>query len=701
MITTKRKLTVTQEIQRIQTLLDYEVMDTESEEDLEQITELASRICNCPITLISLLDDKRQWFKARVGLDAKETPKDIAFCKYTIEEDELFSVENALNDDRFKSNPLVTGAPNIRFYAGMPLRAPNGFNIGTLCVIDTKPRELNEDQKISLAILSKTIIKHLELKIKNRNLKTAIEYANKCSKAKDDFLSNMSHELRTPLNAIYGFTEMLSKTQLNKEQQDMLSIVRTSGEILLTLINDILDFSKIESGKVVLEECPFDLKDTIVNVHSLLKPKCEQKNVGFNCNIDSIGSYIMLGDKVRITQIIINLVGNAIKFTSKGKVSINIKHISETKANASFLFSVTDTGIGIPENMLSKIFERFEQASTDTVRKFGGTGLGLSISKSLVELLGGELKIKSKLGQGSEFYFEITLKKPTEDEISSFSKENQCNVQETYNFKHIRVLVCEDNPINIKLISKVLSNEGIKFDIAENGKLGIELIKKHKYDIVLMDLQMPEMDGFETTKYIRSNNIEIPIMAMTANCSESEKIECLKIGMNEYLSKPYKNFDLFSKMAKLLQIQKEDTKSKQGICITKAPTPRKYVKSLKIKCTNLNFSTTKTPADSLKTTLNKNNHSTTNLHVPFPYSSTKIKHQNKILLSNTTSGKMNHSKDQSTKVHNISSSNNKISLTFNNYQINNCNLQFIDEIPLATIRNKPIKFYYLKNPMIF
>ena len=298
---------VRKELDRLKTLVEYEVMDTPEDEYLNGITELASRICNTPIALISLLDSTRQWFKAKVGLDIKETPKDISFCQYAIEDKVLFQVKNALEDDRFKENPFVVGNSNIRFYAGMPIAAPNGSNLGTLCVIDTKVRELNEDQKVSLGLLSKSIIQHLEIMKINKELKALNDLAKKLSKAKDDFLSNMSHELRTPLNAIYGFTEILLKTSLNEEQKDMVSTIKTSGEVLITLINDILDFSKIESGKIVIENVPFDLKKTALHIQSLLKPKCIAKGVDFRLKIDPLPNYIFKGDKVRLNQILINL----------------------------------------------------------------------------------------------------------------------------------------------------------------------------------------------------------------------------------------------------------------------------------------------------------------------------------------------------------------------------------------------------------
>jgi len=544
----------------LKTLEDFEVHDTSEDEFLNNITELASRICKTPLSSIALLNDKKLFFKTRFGFNAKEIRKDLSFCQYALKNNVLFEVKNAVEDERFKDNPLIKNEPWFRFYAGMPLTTQNGSNLGTLCVMDIQERELNKDQKISLELLSKSVIKQMELQKLNKELKIANEFAEKCSKAKDEFLSNMSHELRTPLNAIYGYTEILSKTKLSDEQREMVSILKNSGEVLLTLINDILDIAKIESGKVVLDNQIFDLNKTVLHIKSLLKQKCEVKGVEFRLNIDHLSCYILKGDKVRLTQILINLIGNSIKFTSKGFVSIDIKVIEDNYSKTKLLFSVKDSGIGIEEKMLSKVFERFEQASTDTVRKYGGTGLGLSISKSLVELQGGELKIKSKLGEGTEFYFELAFNKSTESEIKTFISECK-NDTMIYNFKNLNVLVFEDNPINIKLISKILKDEEINFKIAENGKIGVDILKDENFDIIFMDLQMPVMNGYEATKYIRNIlKLKTPILAMTANCSEIEKTQCLAIGMNDYLSKPFKLNDLYSKIGKLLNITQEPYK---------------------------------------------------------------------------------------------------------------------------------------------
>jgi CheY-like chemotaxis protein len=375
----------------------------------------------------------------------------------------------------------------------------------------------------------------------NENLK-------QLAKAKDDFLSNMSHELRTPLNAIVGFLDVLNKSKLLKEQKEIVSIIKSSSEILVTLINDILDFSKIESGKLTIEKCKFDISETLNNVYKLLKQKAVDKSLEFKIDIDDRIPKHLIGDKIRLNQIIINLVGNAVKFTNTGTVCIKADFVSKDNESVNILFSVKDTGIGIDEKNLEKIFERFEQASDDITRRFGGTGLGLSISKSLVELQGGKLFVRSKLGKGSEFYFTLNFKISKDSEYI-FEKHDEYK-----DLGKLNILVFEDTPFNVKLIKKIFENTECHVDIADNGRSGIQLLEQNKdYDVILMDIQMPEMNGYEAANYItKTMNLNIPIIAMTADNKESERKKCEKLGMLNFITKPFKPDELFSVILKVV-----------------------------------------------------------------------------------------------------------------------------------------------------
>jgi signal transduction histidine kinase/DNA-binding response OmpR family regulator len=528
------------ELQRLAALKRYNILDTLPDHAFDDATKLVSYICGVPIAHISFIDESRQWFKSEVGIGVSEVPREISFCQYTIMDSKMVEIPDTLLNDRFKEDPNVTGGFKVRFYAGIPLTTPDGYNIGTLCAIDHVTKELDENQRNALSIIAKHVINQLELSTKNIELNAqkkiaerAVLVAERAVLVKDSFLANMSHEIRTPLNAIIGFTDLLAQTKLDITQRDYIDSVQIAGENLLLIINDILDLSKIESGNLTIEAQPFNLKKTLKHVYNLLKVKVPAA-VEFNLFLDAELPEVVIGDQGRLNQILVNLTGNSLKFTEEGEVTISVKKVAETEDHYSLRFSVKDTGIGIPEDKLKTIFERFTQAEESTTRRFGGTGLGLNIVQQLVELQNAEIHVKSKLGRGSEFFFVITYKKA--DHIESLIEplfEEQLG--------KLKILLCEDNVLNQKLAKSVIHNFGFELDIAENGQEGIDLLSKNNYDLVLMDLQMPVKDGYQTTQYIRNEmKLAIPIIAMTAHSLVGEQERCYNVGMDAYVPKPFK-----------------------------------------------------------------------------------------------------------------------------------------------------------------
>ncbi len=521
------------ELERLAALKRYNILDTLPDNAFDDATKLVSYICGVPIAHISFIDASRQWFKSEIGIGVSEVPREISFCQYTIMETKMVEINDTFLNDRFKDDPNVTGGFKVRFYAGIPLTTPDGYNIGTICAIDHVTKELNENQRNALSIVAKHVINLLELRTKNIELAAQKKIADRAVLAKDSFLANMSHEIRTPLNAIIGFTDLLAQTKLDSVQHDYIDSVQIAGENLLLIINDILDLSKIESGNLTIESEPFNLKKTLKHVYNLLKVKVPN-DIEFNLFLDADMPEHVIGDQGRLNQILVNLVGNALKFTEDGDVTVSVKMLEETEDNYTLKFSVKDTGIGIPEEKLKTIFERFTQAEESTTRRFGGTGLGLSIVKQLIELQHGELQVKSKVGRGSEFFFVLNYKKSDYIEAKTETAAGE-------SLGKLKILLCEDNILNQKLAKSVIHNFGFELDIAENGEIGIELLSKKEYDLVLMDLQMPVKDGYQTTEYIRSEmKATIPIIAMTAHSLIGEQERCYEAGMNGYVPKPFK-----------------------------------------------------------------------------------------------------------------------------------------------------------------
>ena len=370
---------------------------------------------------------------------------------------------------------------------------------------------------------------------------------------KENFLANMSHEIRTPLNAVLGFTNILQKTKLESEQKEYVDIIQASGDNLLSIVNDILDLSKIEAGMLRIEEAPFRISDIISTVETMLKPRAEEKNLKLIVDQDIDVPEIVSGDAVRLTQILVNLVSNSIKFTDEGGVYLRVTTLKNQNNVAKIEFLIKDTGIGIPEEKQLTIFDRFEQAEAETTRRFGGTGLGLSIVKNLVELQKGTITLFSKSGNGSSFTVELSYKICNEERSLKRELKRQTNNSDKKE-SEIRILIAEDNAMNQRLIKHLMQCRGYNFDLVFNGIQAIESLKKQTYDLVMMDIQMPGMDGYTATGYIRDElKLQIPIIAMTAHAMNGEKDKCIKAGMNDYLSKPIDEeilFDLIGKHAK-------------------------------------------------------------------------------------------------------------------------------------------------------
>jgi two-component system sensor histidine kinase/response regulator len=783
------------EHERLETLRRYNILDTPPDRTLDELTFLASQICETPIALIALIDENRQWFKSKVGLDAMFSARRQSFCEHALNQHgALLVVPDAAKDDRFSSNPLVLGEPHIRFYAGASLVAPNNATLGTLCVIDRVPRELIPAQEKSLQALARQVVGHLEsqyhlgvLKYSEKTLKSAFDFAAigmalvslegrwlkvndalsallgytseefqgktfqelthpddlqadlnqvknlidgkigayrmkkryihkqgnvvwaelsvslvkdengqplyfssqvqditelkealavqeklaakalATERAKSDFLAIMSHEIRTPMNGVIGMAAVLAESNLDEAQRDCVETITTSGEALLAVINDILDFSKIESGKMTLERKEFNLQKCVEESLAVFSQEVRAKGLEAVFLIAPGVPQDLIGDPLRLRQILINLLGNAVKFTSKGEIVINVEVREKSDQEYRLLFSVADTGIGISAEGQIKLFEAFQQVDTSTTRKYGGSGLGLTICKKLTTLMGGEMRVESVVGQGSTFSFILPmtsasepmesplmarttglLKIPTilivdsnatsrralESQIRNWRMVGTCastgkealrllsersfdlvivderlsdygtvdfaqaitevrqvplvlltsespfqgqdrfqaqlrkplkvsllfaaiakvtgakeataavskkifeaNLADTH---PLRILLAEDNLINQKVVLRMLAGFGYNADVANNGQDALQAALNTPYDLILMDIQMPEMDGIQAATLIRAGqkSSSPAIIALTAEALENDEQRFLSSGFDGYLSKP-------------------------------------------------------------------------------------------------------------------------------------------------------------------
>lgn len=538
------------ELARLERLAATGLLDTEAERDFDDLTRIAAHICQVPIALISLVDEDRQWFKSRVGLEVLETPREMAFCAHAIHAPTaLFEVPDATTDPRFRDNPLVTGAPDIRFYAGTPLDLGGGSAIGTLCVIDRTPRQLSQAQRETLQALGRQVVSQIRLRQQQRQLERqhqrlgeALQRAEAAANAKTTFLANTSHEIRTPLHGVVGAIDLIAAQSASTEVRELTDMAQRSADVLFTLVNDVLDAAKIDAERMTVEQVPTDPDSVLDDVANLFRSRAAAKGLQFDIVRCCEPALPIHGDPIRLTQVLSNLVSNAIKFTAQGSITLTLGQ-QPVGSKVETRFIVHDTGIGMTAAEQAQLFQPFTQANAATRRRYGGTGLGLFISRQLAQLMGGSLTLDSEPGRGSTFTLTLKGEPAALDEAP--------RAERTPSGFRGHVLVAEDNPVNQRLITLMLDQLGVSWDLAVNG---LEAVRMAGADhaLVLMDIEMPELDGTQATVHLRRRGYDRPIVPITANTQADDLRAYHALGMQGRLTKPFRLQELADLLARYL-----------------------------------------------------------------------------------------------------------------------------------------------------
>jgi PAS domain S-box-containing protein len=516
--------------------------------NIQIIVKKANEIINGVCSLYNRLDDKEKslitWseFNVPSDLKQKDDPQGHICYEATIKGKNNPVIINDINQtDYFETDPNVQKY-GLRSYLGMPVIV-DGETIGSLCVLDVKPKIFSETEVKIIQTLAKALSLEQKRYFVEKSLKKATREAQMASQAKNQFLANMSHEIRTPLNGIMGFSEMLSSQETNIKKIRMLEMIEESGNQLLQIINDIFDYSKIEAGKLTIKNDYFKLDKLLEEAVSYFDKSAKSKNLQFVLNIDGIAENSLFGDLYKLKQILFNVISNAIKFTDEGSVLV-IAGSEKINNFARIKIIVEDTGIGIHKNQLDKIFDEFNQLDYYLTKKIKGTGLGLTITKKLLDLLQGNIRVESEPGRGSRFIITIPFQIKTNNKVKAKKVMNDTEENNKSGSKMVKILLAEDNEANQFLIKALTKTQDWDITVVDDGEKAVEQYKKDNYDLILMDVQMPVMNGYEATKIIREmeneKGIRTPIIALTAFAMESDRDLCIEAGMDDYIAKPFK-----------------------------------------------------------------------------------------------------------------------------------------------------------------
>ena len=549
------------DVERLAALAESNLLDSSPEECFDRVSRVATRLLGVPVALFSLVDDHRQYFKSAIGLEgpfaaSRQTPLSHSFCQHVVNTGQPLIVEDAHNDPRVCENLAIPDL-GVASYLGIPVLDADGFVLGSFCVVDGAPRAWSEMEIATLQDLADIVMTEISLRQSNAALKEVTKQANQHAsdasaaiQAKADFLANMSHEIRTPMNAVIGMSELLSHTQLNTDQIEFVGTIRNSGEMLLALINDILDFSKIESGSLELESIPIDLRDCVEGAVDLVASPAAAKGLNLMVLIEPNVPRAIFGDVTRLRQILTNLLSNAVKFTDQGEVCLTVTtHTDPADVATKILrFSVRDTGIGIPEERQSRLFQSFSQVDASTTRQYGGTGLGLAICARLAAIMNARIWVVSAENEGSTFHFELAV-------VEAVMPTQPHQAVHPSDFLGRRVLIVDENETNRRILTLQSQSWGLIPRAASSGVEALAWIDRgDPFDVAILDIHMPVMDGYMLIGEIRKrrNESELPILALTSLGDPGDAFNGLSVA--KVLSKPIKASSLFDALSHFFHV---------------------------------------------------------------------------------------------------------------------------------------------------
>jgi len=542
------------EAKRLEVLKSLEIMDTDPEEVFDRVIRLAIGLFEIPIALISLVDENRQWFKAKAGLEAAETSRSISFCGHSILQDEMLVIEDATHDERFSDNPLVTGSLHLRFYAGRPLTVA-GARIGTLCLIDTHPRALSASEVNYIHDLADLVQDQMELRYKDNKRQLS-------GHIKDQFIANLSHELRTPANALLGSLHQMQELGREGDRGDQndsckrpaLKIAISAAESINGLLSYLVDLSQIESGNFELNKNRFDLGALCEEIRTLVLKECEEKGLSLRVDIDGNLPAEFIGDAPKIKQVILNLITNAIRYTHVGGVVLGVSGSStQDKKQFHLSIKIEDSGIGLSSEAQLHIFEPYHRDRRSKHLAVEGRGLGLTISRQLANAMDGEILVMSDGHSGSTFTFRLVLPIAQDRQGRQVDLIDGLSIDASY---VPRILLVEDSQLNRAVIEAMLAKLPIRLSSAENGEQALDLARINRFDLVLMDVGLPGMDGYECTRRLRGlpDQQKFAVIAITAQALKGDRERMIDAGFDDYLPKPFTKNALISKISDNLEV---------------------------------------------------------------------------------------------------------------------------------------------------